>query len=141
MPQLIPLEDLLEEDSAVREKRHRTMIRSIDQTIFQSEWFLSRPQRVQDLFRTYPPWGFYVIKDTHIPVRHYGVIEYADGTLGFHAHVAHPHWTEKVVGGIPEISLERVPWWTPEQLELLQKNDFPRAFLEPFGFMVFQPST
>ena len=138
MPHLLPLNDLLVEDPKHRQERHRTMIRSVDQTIFKSEWFQSRPDRIQELFRMYPPWGFYVIKGTDIPARHYGIIEYADSTLGFHACVAHQHWTEKVVGGIPEDRLERVSWWNEHQLERIKKNDFPRTFLEPFGFMVFQ---
>ncbi len=136
---LLPLEELIMEDPIVRKQRHHTLLRDVEKKVYQSEWFHSRPHRVQELFRAYPPWGFYVLRDTDIPVRHYGIIEYVDGTLGFHAHIAQSHWTTKVVGGIPEGRIERVPWWNEEQLQYIEKNDFPRAFLEPLGFMVFHP--
>lgn len=135
---LLPLNHLMAEDPETRQDRHSKMNQTVSANVFKSEWFSSRPERVQELFRVCPPWGFYVIKDTNIPVRHYGIIEYADNTLGFHACIAHPNWTEKIVGGIPEDRLERVSWWNEEQLSLIKRNDFPRAFLEPLGFIVFQ---
>ena len=93
----------------------------------------------------YPPWGFYTYKSyrngykNNFPIRHYGVFEYEDGSLGLHGCSAHEGWTNEVVGGIPEGQIERVEWWTSEQLEIIKKNNTPRAFLEPMGFMVFYP--
>ena len=139
-------DNLFTESKEKRRVRHAEVIKKLEIDTFTSDWFKSKPQAVQELYRKMPPWKFYVYTDQKsmtdaMPIRHYGILEYTDDSLGYHAVTCHHGWSNEVSGGIKSSGLTMVDEWSNAQLEKIKLSNCPGAFWEPIGFLVFAPNS
>ena len=130
--------------------------------IYESDEFKQRPERVQEIMREYPPWGFYVYSDAkqpdipiefRSPFRLYGVYELdgytGNARYGFHrmrAMFVFPNGgnEEVYIDGGEHPTFQRVDRWSEYQLIIISSfiSSFmncsaQQAFLEPMGFIAF----
>ena len=105
--------------------------------LYETDWFKSRPANVQAAMKKYPVEKFYQKKDdSHNPIRVYGIVENADGTVDrAHVIIAHKRVPHGIVGGYSLDDLEEVKEWSENQLWIIKTmdSDNRNAFLEKDG--------
>lgn len=110
---------------------------------FETEWFKSRPQAIQDAYRKYPPWYFYTSTDGKAIRRIYGfcqVLESREQSVNevrAHAITAMMLVNNNIVGGLPLEDCLQVQRYTDDQIAHLLLTPNPSLFLLPDGWMAF----
>lgn len=104
--------------------------------IFETDWFKSRPQKIQDAYRKYPPWHFYTSANGTAIRRIYGFCEINDGEVRAHA-VTAMLFMNTDSGCVPLDDIVEVPQYNDEQILHISLCPTPELFLHHKGWLSF----
>lgn len=117
------------------------MLESVEEAylkILKTPGALPKDAAMRSVYYDYPMTGFYQYKSkVTYPIRIFGVMKYADGSLGVHAVTAHLGWCNIVIDGLPVSDIERVDAWSEGHMQFINTlTEHQRLlFLNPNGWM------
>lgn len=115
----------------------REIARHLYDCVKETDWWAERPAAVQEAFEKRPPWKFYM-SGTRAR-RLFGVCEYKDGELGYHAITAMIMEINNVLGGIPaDDDIVEVDEWPAWAQTTIQMCGAPHYFFDPAAWILLR---
>lgn len=108
--------------------------------LFGTDWFKSRPQKIQNAYRKYPPWHFYTSANGKVERRIYGFCEMEDGEVRAHAVTAMFVVNNDLIDGWELGDIKEVPHYNDDQILHISMTPTPELFLHHKGWLSFAMS-